>query len=85
MAFGVEYRPCLLDRALVQFGLNCPLLAKLEGGTRKALLRKAAALVLPHELCDRPKVPLKIRQVVEDERGWLERIIGIWKRELLDR
>jgi len=85
MAFGVEYRPCLLDRALVQFGLNCPLLTKLEGGRRKAFLRKAAALVLPGELCDRPKVPLKIQQVVEDERGWLEWLIGIWKQELLNR
>lgn len=84
MAFGVEYRPCLLDRELVDFSLNCPLALKLDGGVRKSLLRKAAALVLPADLCYRPKVPLKIRQVIEDERGWLEHLIQLWKQELLD-
>lgn len=79
MAWGIEYRPPFLDTELVNFSLNIPLRQKMQGGKRKFLLRSAMKELLPKEILQRPKQPLKIPQVIEDSLKWQHYIIQAWK------
>lgn len=79
MAWGIEYRPPFLDRELVQFSLNIPFQNKIKGGERKFLLKSVMEDLLPKEILERPKKPLKITQVIENGLQWQHKIIEAWK------
>lgn len=55
MAVSLEVRPPLLDPALVAWGMALPAGLKLVGGQGKAVLREAAAPLLPPGLAERRK------------------------------
>jgi asparagine synthase (glutamine-hydrolysing) len=55
MAVGLEVRCPLLDHDLVAWGLDLPARLKLKNGTGKAVLREAAAPLLPSAILSRPK------------------------------
>jgi asparagine synthase (glutamine-hydrolysing) len=69
MQNGLEVRSVFLDNDLVDFSLGLPAKYKFDGKTRKIVLKKAAAGLVPSLILDRPKkgfgVPLK---------AWLEDI-----------
>lgn len=55
MAAGLEVRVPFADHRLVEYLWNVPWRCKTEGGTPKALLRRAAAGLLPERVLNRPK------------------------------
>ena len=55
MAHSIESRVPLLDHNVVSFAASLPSHMKLGAGTRKRVLRQAAATVLPAEVFTRPK------------------------------
>ncbi|HZW98850.1 MAG TPA: asparagine synthase (glutamine-hydrolyzing) [Trueperaceae bacterium] len=55
MAWSLETRAPLLDHELVEFAAGLPARLKLKGRTRKYLLRRATAPLLPPEVLDRSK------------------------------
>ena len=57
MAVGLEVRVPFCDQRLVEYVWNIPWSLKAEGGTPKAILRRALQGVLPAEVLARPKVP----------------------------
>jgi asparagine synthase (glutamine-hydrolysing) len=80
MAWGIEYRLPFLDKDLVQFSLNISLKEKVNKGERKSLLKRAMRDILPEEILQRPKHPLKIPHVIEDRMRWQEYLISRWKQ-----
>jgi asparagine synthase (glutamine-hydrolysing) len=79
MSWGIEYRLPFLDKRLVQFSLNVPSEKKNGGPKRKPLLRNIARHILPNEILQRPKQPLKIPQVLNNGIEWQRYIIKTWK------
>jgi asparagine synthase (glutamine-hydrolysing) len=55
MAASIETRVPFLDEDLVAFALTVPSAIKLQDGTPKSLLKKAAEGILPREIIDRAK------------------------------
>ena len=55
MAHGLEVRPPMLDNAMIDFASSIPASVRLSGGTSKALLKRAAAGLLPREIIRRRK------------------------------
>jgi asparagine synthetase B (glutamine-hydrolysing) len=74
-----------LDRALVELSLNTPSQAKMGPGVHKYLLREVAKALLPQEIVERPKNPLKIPQVVQDRNSWQEKLITVWRSVFTDQ
>ncbi|NBC32106.1 MAG: amidotransferase 1, exosortase A system-associated [Alphaproteobacteria bacterium] len=60
MAHGLELRPPLLDHELVAWAMSLPASCKVEGFAGKAILKRALAPLLPHELLHRPKMGFSI-------------------------
>jgi asparagine synthase (glutamine-hydrolysing) len=60
MGVSVEVRVPFLDHRLVELALSIPQSAKTDGGTLKAILRKALRGVVPDELLDRPKQGFRV-------------------------
>jgi asparagine synthase (glutamine-hydrolysing) len=85
MAWSLEYRMPFLDRALVELSLNTPSQAKMGPGVHKYLLREVAKALLPQEIVERPKNPLKIPQVVQDRNSWQEKLITVWRSVFTDQ
>lgn len=79
MAWGIEYRPPFLDRELIQFSINIPFLEKIRRRERKYLLKKALSGILPKEVAQRQKHPLKLPQTIKDRIQWQRYIIQAWK------
>jgi asparagine synthase (glutamine-hydrolysing) len=78
MAVGLEVRVPLLDHRVVEFAAALPTSAKVQGQTRKALLREVLYDHVPRALVDRPKqgfgVPLD---------RWLRTELREWAGDLL--
>ncbi len=55
MMNGLEVRAVFLDNDVVDFARRLPADYKLRGGTRKYLLKRALAGVVPQKILDRPK------------------------------
>jgi hypothetical protein len=55
MMHSLEVRAPFLDRDLAEFACRLPIRMKLRGGTRKYLLKKAVADILPREILARKK------------------------------
>ena len=55
MVNSLEVRAPLLDHRLVEWGVNLPADLKIAGGEKKAVLKKALASFVPHDLLYRPK------------------------------
>ncbi|MGI5200743.1 asparagine synthase (glutamine-hydrolyzing) [Spirillospora sp. CA-108201] len=55
MAVGLEVRVPFADHRLAEYLFNVPADLKADGGTEKALLRRACADLLPEEIVGRPK------------------------------
>ncbi|MEU9841877.1 asparagine synthase (glutamine-hydrolyzing) [Actinomadura sp. NPDC048032] len=55
MAVGLEVRVPFADHRLAEYLFNVPADMKADGGTEKALLRRACADLLPEEIVNRPK------------------------------
>ncbi|GGQ47424.1 asparagine synthase (glutamine-hydrolyzing) [Actinomadura coerulea] len=55
MAVGLEVRVPFADHRLAEYLFNVPAGMKADGGTEKALLRRACADLLPEEIVNRPK------------------------------
>ncbi|TDD84520.1 asparagine synthase (glutamine-hydrolyzing) [Actinomadura darangshiensis] len=55
MAVGLEVRVPFADHRLAEYLFNVPADMKADGGTEKALLRRACADLLPDEIVKRPK------------------------------
>lgn len=79
MAWGLEYRIPFLDRELIELSLNTPLQTKMGPGVHKYLLREVAKNLLPQEILERPKTPLKIPQVVQNRDSWQEKLFKVWE------
>lgn len=60
MAHGLELRPPLLDHELVAWAMSLPASCKVEGFAGKAILKRALAPLLPHEVLHRPKMGFSI-------------------------
>ncbi len=56
MAVGLEAREPLLDYRLVEFAATLPAAMRVNGGTGKAILKKAMERYLPHDILYRPKM-----------------------------
>lgn len=56
MAHGLEARSPLLDHEVMEFAASLPSSYKLRGRTKKYILRKAVAPLLPPEIMNRPKM-----------------------------
>jgi asparagine synthase (glutamine-hydrolysing) len=78
MAVGLEARVPLLDHRIIEFAVALPTSAKVQGQTRKALLRELLYDYVPRALVDRPKqgfgVPLE---------RWLRNELREWAGDLL--
>jgi asparagine synthase (glutamine-hydrolysing) len=78
MAVGLEVRVPLLDHRIVEFAVALPTSAKVQGQTRKTLLREVLYDYVPRALVDRPKqgfgVPLD---------RWLRTELREWAGDLL--
>jgi asparagine synthase (glutamine-hydrolysing) len=84
MAHGLEVRPPMLDNTMIDLAFAVPASLKLQGGKAKALLKRAAAGLLPHEIIHRRKkgfaIPLsrwiagplmaRVRAVVDSSPLW---------------
>ncbi|MGC4958961.1 asparagine synthase (glutamine-hydrolyzing) [Actinomadura citrea] len=55
MAVGLEVRVPFADHRLAEYLFNVPADMKADGGTEKAVLRRACADLLPEEIVNRPK------------------------------
>ncbi|MCB0255199.1 MAG: asparagine synthase (glutamine-hydrolyzing) [Anaerolineae bacterium] len=56
MACSLETRPPFLDHRLVELAASLPVVAKVNNGQTKVLLRQVVADLLPHQILERPKV-----------------------------
>lgn len=76
MAAGIESRPPLIDRGIVEFAFRLAPDLRIRGRTQKALLKKACEPFLPREIIYRPKAsfgaPLRswirgpLREMIDD-------------------
>jgi asparagine synthase (glutamine-hydrolysing) len=79
MAVGIEARVPLLDQDLVDFGTSLSAAQKLEP-VPKAILRRAARGIVPHEIIDRPKAGFGAPY-----RHWLRHDLGPMWNDLMSR
>jgi asparagine synthase (glutamine-hydrolysing) len=91
MAHGLEVRPPMLDNALVDFAFSLPADVKLRGTRTKALLKRAAAGLLPQRLIHRRKrgfaIPLS-RWLNGPLLPRVDRALGtspLWETNILSR
>ena len=84
MAHGLEYRVPFQQRAIAEYVLSLPLATRMRDGVRKAILRDAAALVLPERVAQREKRPLKAPPIVHDPDAWAARILATWREVFRD-
>jgi asparagine synthase (glutamine-hydrolysing) len=56
MAVSLEAREPLLDYRLIEFAATLPASMRVQGGTGKAILKKAMERYLPHDILYRPKM-----------------------------
>lgn len=56
MAVSLEAREPLLDYRLVEFAATLPAAMRVDGGTGKAIMKKAMERFLPHDILYRPKM-----------------------------
>jgi asparagine synthase (glutamine-hydrolysing) len=73
MRVATELREPFLDYHLVELALRQPVERKIQGETRKYLLRKLAARLAPAGVVEAPKRPLQTPQ-----REWLRGPLAIW-------
>jgi asparagine synthase (glutamine-hydrolysing) len=71
MAASIECRVPFCDHVLVEKAFRLPDRFKIRGGTQKAVLRRAAARLVPAEVLERPKAPFWAPL-----RSWLK---GPWR------
>jgi asparagine synthase (glutamine-hydrolysing) len=57
MAAGIEGRPPLIDKEVVDFAFTCLPKDKIINGNQKYILKEVSKKYLPHEIIDRPKAP----------------------------
>ena len=80
MAVGCELRPPFLDHRLLAYAMALPAEDRISGGVTKALLRDAAARLLPEAVRMASK-----RSVQTPQREWFRGPLAAWVREQLDR
>ncbi len=73
MRVATELREPFLDHRLVELALRQPVERKIQGETRKYLLRKLAARLAPAGVVEAPKRPLQTPQ-----REWLRGPLATW-------
>ena len=73
MRVSTELREPFLDHRLVELALRQPVERKIQGETRKYLLRKLAARLAPSGVVEAPKRPLQTPQ-----REWLRGSLAKW-------
>ena len=73
MRVATELREPFLDHRLVELALRQPVERKIQGETRKYLLRKLAACLAPAGVVEAPKRPLQTPQ-----REWLRGPLATW-------
>lgn len=73
MRVSTELREPFLDHRLVELALRQPVERKIQGETRKFLLRKLAARLVPAGVVEAPKRPLQTPQ-----REWLRGPLSKW-------
>jgi asparagine synthase (glutamine-hydrolysing) len=73
MRVSTELREPFLDHRLVELALRQPVESKIQGETRKVLLRKMAACLAPSGVVEAPKRPLQTPQ-----REWLRGPLAKW-------
>ena len=73
MRVSTELREPFLDHRLVELALRQPVERKIQGETRKFLLRKLAARLAPAGVVEAPKRPLQTPQ-----REWLRGPLAEW-------
>ena len=80
MAYGCELRPPFLDHRVLAYAFALPPEDHLRGGATKALLRDAAARLLP----DTVRLAAK-RSVQTPQREWFRGPLAAWVRAQIDR
>ncbi len=80
MRSSTELREPFLDHRLFELALRQPLERKLEGETRKLLLRRIARGLLPHGIVEAPKRPLQTPQ-----REWLRGALKGWAAQWIEQ
>jgi asparagine synthase (glutamine-hydrolysing) len=73
MRVATELREPFLDHRLVELALRQPIERKIQGETRKYLLRKLAARLIPAGVVEAPKRPMQTPQ-----REWLRGPLAEW-------
>ena len=73
MMYGTELREPFLDHRLFELAFRQPRERKIRGSTRKWLLRKIAADILPRKVAEAPKRPVQTPQ-----REWLRGPLADW-------
>jgi asparagine synthase (glutamine-hydrolysing) len=79
MRSSTELREPFLDHRLFELAFSQPELRKIEGETRKVLLRQIAAKLLPGGIVEAPKRPLQTPQ-----REWLRGPLRDWAGDRID-
>jgi asparagine synthase (glutamine-hydrolysing) len=78
MATSVEGRVPFLDHRIVELAFRIPGTMKVQGDTRKHILKKAVAPLLPPQIINRPKVGFHVPVT-----SWFEKVLGPMAEELL--
>jgi asparagine synthase (glutamine-hydrolysing) len=79
MRVSTELREPFLDHRLVELALRQPQEFKIQGNTRKVLLRKMASHLIPTGLVEAPKRPLQTPQ-----REWLRGPLAKWAKSRIE-
>jgi asparagine synthase (glutamine-hydrolysing) len=80
MRSGTELREPFLDHRLFELALRQPPERKIDGPTRKRLLREIARELLPGGVVEAPKRPLQTPQ-----REWLRGPLRTWAHDLIEQ
>ncbi len=79
MSSGLEARPPLIDRTLVEFAWRLPLSVKIRGQEGKWPLRQLLYRYVPQSLVERPKLGFGV-----PVGRWLQQDLRPWAEDLLD-